>query len=236
MAATKKTDAEAIEQEAAKPAVVSVKIVFTEEVLGTSPNDTELYSRFIASKAPDAPLREEEIDAIGVEALEERGMTVFSHMEDGTPYLYDYQVKGFFKDSCKILKKSGIAPKSAAMKAYKQDIDGLVFPSPRRIALYMPLDKDSTICQRPLRASTPQGERVALSSSEALPAGTWCEFKVELVKASLKGALVEWLDYGRYRGIGQWRNSGKGRFVYELRDEEGKVVSSNLDRMGDELV
>ena len=25
----------------------------------------------------------------------------------------------------------------------------------------------------------------------------------------------EWLDYGRLNGIGQWRNSGKGRFVWE---------------------
>ena len=25
----------------------------------------------------------------------------------------------------------------------------------------------------------------------------------------------EWLDYGRVRGIGQWRNSGKGRFTWE---------------------
>lgn len=27
---------------------------------------------------------------------------------------------------------------------------------------------------------------------------------------------MEWLDYGKLRGLGQWRNSGKGRFTYEL--------------------
>ena len=26
----------------------------------------------------------------------------------------------------------------------------------------------------------------------------------------------EWLDYGALRGIGQWRNSGKGRYTYEI--------------------
>lgn len=26
---------------------------------------------------------------------------------------------------------------------------------------------------------------------------------------------MERLDYGELRGIGQWRNSGKGRFTYE---------------------
>lgn len=25
---------------------------------------------------------------------------------------------------------------------------------------------------------------------------------------------IEWLDYGELRGIGQWRNSGKGRFKW----------------------
>lgn len=25
----------------------------------------------------------------------------------------------------------------------------------------------------------------------------------------------EWLDYGQLRGLFQWRNSGKGRFVWE---------------------
>ena len=33
---------------------------------------------------------------------------------------------------------------------------------------------------------------------------------------ALDEALVrEWLDYGAYSGIGQWRNSGKGRFTWE---------------------
>ena len=25
----------------------------------------------------------------------------------------------------------------------------------------------------------------------------------------------EWLDYGKLRGLGQWRNSGKGRFEWK---------------------
>lgn len=28
-------------------------------------------------------------------------------------------------------------------------------------------------------------------------------------------AVREWLDYGALRGIGQWRNSSKGRFKWE---------------------
>lgn len=25
----------------------------------------------------------------------------------------------------------------------------------------------------------------------------------------------EWLDFGKFNGIGQWRNAGKGRFKWE---------------------
>ena len=34
--------------------------------------------------------------------------------------------------------------------------------------------------------------------------------KIQLYKKVVR----EWLDYGQLRGIGQWRNSGKGRFTY----------------------
>ena len=37
----------------------------------------------------------------------------------------------------------------------------------------------------------------------------------------------EWLDYGMYRGLGQWRNSGKGRMVWEELDDGGNVIGGN---------
>ena len=71
-------------------------------------------------------------------------------------------------------------------------------------------------CQRPLRAQTAQGERVSLANSEEIPAGATCEFSVVLLDESHEKAVLEWLSYGAMRGIGQWRNSGKGRFDYEI--------------------
>ena len=71
-------------------------------------------------------------------------------------------------------------------------------------------------CQRPLRASTAQGERIALANSETIPAGSSIEFKVICLSDSYKKAVIEWLDYGSFKGLGQWRNSGKGRFTYEI--------------------
>ena len=77
------------------------------------------------------------------------------------------------------------------------------------------------VCQRPLRAQTPQGERVALASSETVPAGTTMDVTFVLYSpSSHRDALMEWLDYGAVRGLGQWRNSGKGRFSYQVVAEE----------------
>lgn len=42
-----------------------------------------------------------------------------------------------------------------------------------------------------------------------------CEFTVLCLDESHEKVVREWLDYGALRGIGQWRNSGKGRFEWE---------------------
>ena len=70
-------------------------------------------------------------------------------------------------------------------------------------------------CQRPLRASTPQGERVALASSETVPAGTKLRFDIVMLDPKLEGLVREWLDYGELRGLGQWRNAGKGSYSWK---------------------
>ena len=60
-----------------------------------------------------------------------------------------------------------------------------------------------------------QGERVSLACSEEIPAGATLTFSVTLLSDDHEALLREWLDYGRFSGIGQWRNSGKGRFLWE---------------------
>ena len=47
--------------------------------------------------------------------------------------------------------------------------------------------------------------------------GTRFEFTVTLISDDLEAALHEWFDYGALRGLGQWRNSGKGRFHAALQ-------------------
>lgn len=187
---------------------------FFEELLGTCSGNKELHREFIASKAPDAESMEEEVAAIGVDGMMEKSMTAFPRDENGQPFLYDYQIKGFFKDSCGVLRKVP-GTKASKIKAYKKEIDGLLFASPRKI----PLDLNGGeigVCERPLRASTAQGERVALSSSETAPAGTSIEIQIDCLTKDMHDLALECLEYGKLRGIGQWRNSGKGRYTYEL--------------------
>lgn len=191
---------------------IKVRITFIEPILGTSPANQEVYRDFIGSKAPDASTVEDEVAMLGQDAVVEKGMTIFPKLDDGTPFLYDYQIKGFFKDTCSGLRKvKGTV--SAGIKAFKKEIDKLVFPEPRTIPLLF--DGEIHECQRPLRAQTMQGERVSLAISEEIPAGATCEFTIVCLSDDLENAVREWLDYGKYSGIGQWRNSGKGRFHWE---------------------
>ena len=198
------------------------RINFIEGLLGTAPNDEDVYKNFIASKAPDAKPIEDEIAAVGVDEVAERGMTVFPRDPDGNPILFDYQIKGFFKDACGMLSrltekdengKKKAKNESGKITAYKKVIDGLIFVEPRMIPIQ--INGELGICQRPLRASTAQGDRVALAMSEEIPAGSSVEFTVRCLDDNNAKAVREWMESGVLRGIGQWRNSGKGRFTFE---------------------
>lgn len=192
---------------------LKVRLTFTESILGTASANEDVYRDFIGSKSPDAASVDDEVAALGADAVVEKGKTVFPKLPDGTPFLYDYQIKGFFKDTCGGLRKVK-GSKSEKIKAFKKEIDKLIFVEPRCI----PFENYGEIgeCQRPLRAQTMQGERVSLSISDEIAAGARVEFTVLMLSDEHEAAVREWLDYGRFSGIGQWRNSGKGRFTYEV--------------------
>lgn len=192
---------------------LKVKITFIEEVLGTCSANPDIHREFIASKAKDAETIEDEVAAIGVDQATEKAMTVFPK-EDGKPFIYDYQIKGFFKDTCSALSRVSDTL-SNKLKAHKKVIDGLIFPSPRKIHFSLPDGASIGNCQRPLRAQTAQGERIALANSETVPEGSTVSFGVLIMEDGHEKLVREWLDYGQFRGMGQWRNSGKGRFTWK---------------------
>lgn len=185
-----------------------VKLTFTEPILGTVPMDKEVYKAYIQSLSTD------EMEVETVENREERGWTGF-HKEDEQPFLFDYVIKGFFKDACGLLRRASDT-KSAKLRAHKKVIDGLVFIVERRLLFTLPPDEDIGVLERPLRAATAQGERITLARSDTCPAGTTLEFTLAILGGVSEVLLKEWLDYGALRGIGQWRNASYGRFTYEL--------------------
>ena len=192
---------------------IKVRLTFTEEILGTSPSDPEIYKKYVASKSEDAAKIEEEVALHGVDEVVDNARTIFPKNKDGELIMWDYQIKGFFKDAIGMLRQVK-GTKASKLTAYKKKVDGLVFVQPRQIEFENITDIGD--CQRPLRASTPQGERIAIAVSDTINAGATLTFTITLLNEDLEDVIIECLDYGKLRGLGQWRNSGKGTFTYEI--------------------
>lgn len=199
------------------------RATFTEGLLATKPNDPEVHETFVAAKEREASpdeLSAEERALMEVDALE-KGKTIFHRDDDGTPIIWDYQIKGFLKEAFKALRRDP-ATACAKTKNYIGIIDGSIFVKPRKIRLELPEGTQLGTCQRPLRARTMQGERVALASSEEAPAGTQMTFTVMTLCPGLGKALDECWEYAALRFMGAWRNSGKGTAIIE-EVKEGKA-------------
>lgn len=223
-----------------------IKLNFTEPLLGSASNNKEVHAQYIASKAPSPELAKAEVDAIpepeqteeeiaaAVKAEVQKSMTVFPRDSDGFVHLWDYQARGFFKEALGVLIELGES--TISKWQYKKAIDSLLFVQPRRIYLLDQSGKkirETGSLQRPLRADTMQGERIALANSEILPEGTQVAFdvfiligdnpnrksKIALITDKL---VIAALDYGALKGFGQWRSGGYGRFTYEVKTDPAK--------------
>jgi len=194
-----------------------LELTLLTDLLGTVPKNTDIYAQYIASRTPENT--KDELDTVPDEMA---GWTGF-HILDGQPILYDYVIKGFFKDAAGVLRRV-TGSQSSKLKAYKKIIDGLVFVTPRQIPLVLPTGASLGTIERPLRAQTAQGERVALARSDTAPAGTRLVFDLTILGQDVtEDTLREWLDYGAKRGLGQWRNAGWGTFTYTLSQDGARL-------------
>jgi hypothetical protein len=183
----------------------NVQIELTEPMLGTVPKDPNIYTQYIASKAPSEFLACEEIDLEKTrEDLEKTGYTGFHKDEKGL-FLYDYQVMGFIKEAGNTLKDQ------LKIKNLRSKLNMFVYVAPRRIHF---AKEPSEPLERPLRAMTMQGPRVTLAKSDTVPAGTKLSFQIELFEHKEIDAKVlrTLLEFGRFNGLGQFRTGGYGRF------------------------
>lgn len=197
--------------------IYKLKITLIEPLLGTQPSK-DVASEYLQDKA-----REKGVDvadeAETLEEVVEKGTTVF-HKQDGKPIYYDYHIKGFLKESAQVQNPLKVG--DVEVKQLRSKIDNVVFIEPRRIELKMPEATEIVFLERPLRAMTAQGPRVSLARSEQLPEGTILECNIIVLNtAKSRDQITEeiiraLLDYGKYKGLGQWRNASWGRFEYQL--------------------
>lgn len=200
------------------------RATFLEGLLATNPNDAAVHETYIANKRAEG-VAKDEIDA-EAEALRrvenlEKGKTIFSRDAKGNPIIWDYQVKGYLKAAFKALRRDKNT-ECSKLAAYRGVIDCNVFVSPRQIVLNLPKGSTLGTCERPLRAETMQGPRVALASSEEAPAGTTIEFTVQTMGSDplLEKALNECWEYAQFSFLGAWRSSGKGKALIECLDKD----------------
>lgn len=195
---------------------IKIQAEFTEECLGTNSNNPDVHGEYIASLGPDSKSKEEEVAAVGVDETIEKGMTVFPRNASGNPVMWNYMVKGFLKAACSALVRVPGTKAQANKTAWSKVLTDLVFIEPRQISFVLPEGGKIGNLQRPLRGQTAQGERIALANSETIPAGTKFEFTVLLLDEKLQQRIEELLEYGALKGLGQWRNSGKGTFKFKI--------------------
>jgi hypothetical protein len=163
-----------------------------------------------------------------------KGRTVFLRDELGRPVLRDYVIRGFLKESWRA-NKAIKGSLSKELKAGVSTIDRFLFVEgagthrdKRYLVINLPYGTGTKLplYERPLKAQTALGPRVALASSEVIPEKSYFDFRLININpaAISQEILEEWLNYGRWVGLGQWRTGSHGRFSYKLRPYEGKTI------------
>ncbi len=122
---------------------------------------------------------EEEVAALGVDEVVRNGMTVFPRDDQGKTVPVRLSTQRLLQRrmlyasrvvAARIVRQESRGQnESSKIKAYKEDMfHGLIFVNPRRVPFVF--DGQVGSCQRPLRAQTAQGERIAIANSETVPA------------------------------------------------------------------
>jgi len=216
---------------------MNITLEFTEPLLGTLPADPDIAREFILANHPTGvPAADEDATLPAADDVFEKSITTFARV-DGKPIVWDYQIKGFFKDACLAMIDMQSHTQDSLKKAgltkymYKRTIDNVIFPRPRFIALEQPDGPPEwpnweslpegpmglKLLQRPLRKENPRGGTTCLATSEIIPPGTKLQCEICIGADRLEPYVVEWLDYGALKGLGQWRNASYGRFAWSAR-------------------
>lgn len=191
-------------------------------ILGSTPNNKEIYEDHVATKARKAEQDKAKADADLIREEGEKGITIFYRDDAENLIMKDYQIKGFLKEAGRVLSSQ------MNLKSAQSKIDNFIFIEPTIIPFTRNgelIKAADDINQRPLRAQTAQGPRVALAYSEQVDAPWELRFDILLLdnKKTTQSVALGWeqietmFEYGQLKGLLQWRNGGYGRFEYEIR-------------------
>lgn len=188
-------------------------------ILGSQPCSQEVRTKYVAKKVAEIN-NEEEQECLP--DLEEKGLSIFYMDTDERDALMmmDYQIRGFLKAAGRAIAKQ------LGVLSIDSKVDKYVFVAPRRIHILRdgkPIYEPDDQYERPLRASTPMGQMVTLAASEQIYDPWTIEFTIKILdnpatkqsKSVTFDVIEEFLDYGALSGIGQFRNGGFGKFVWE---------------------
>lgn len=203
---------------------IKVRITFIEDLIRTSTNDKDVYRKYIVPKEPDP---------IAIEDEYTETTTAFPRTEEGKPFLYDYQLKDFFKETCSfreclkgtsidelifIKERKSIIDLSGDIRSYNEiksrynEIIGTI-ENMRRLISLLGCECPNTDDEN----QKLQGEKIPLS--EAVPAGSTITFTVQCMVDAGEQLVRDCLDCGLYQGFGQCRRHlplfHQGRFVWE---------------------
>lgn len=196
-----------------------IRLTFTSDMLGTVPKDKEVYASYIASQEgmTDERIAEEVSTVPEPGPDEEKGWTGFHTNKDGESFIYNYMITGYMKAVTSAMRL-GNDKYMNKLRAHNKRINGGTLIRPNRIYFETHGQEMPPPLERPLRAQTPQGERVALARSDVIPAGSIIMFELYLIKGLFEDDFVHKVfAYGNFAGgLGQWRNAGYGRFSAEV--------------------
>ena len=195
------------------PFKLDVELTLITEQLGTVPKQEEIFTTYIRDRAKGKETKDEfksPLHDYEANERELRGWTGFMEDQNG-PFIMDYMVKGFIKNAGNIMKDKVIPVKNLRSK-----IDDFIFVTPRKI--YFDGEKGPEPLERSLRVMTMQGPRVSLAKSDYIEAGAKLKFSIECPFPSEidEKHVLQMLDYGKFMGLGQFRNGGYGRFSYKI--------------------
>lgn len=208
------------------------RLIGISPILGSQPANAAVRTKWIASKAPNDELKEEETALF--REREDDGLRVFLRdtQEKDAIMIYDYVLRGYFKSAF-----TGLVSQLKILQPASK-VDRYLFVGPRILYILRDGDRiyeEDDILERPLRAMTAQGPRNTLMSSEMVLDPWEIEFEVTLLPntGTKLSAPITWeavesaLEYGQLMGLGGWRTGGQGRFEFERIAAVSKAAGRN---------